>query len=240
MVVVSPSYKRAGNISVRRFYPDTVLAVHEFEAGEYKKKDGEPILIIPDSLRGNMGKVRNFIVESFGDVVMLDDDVVSVGRFDSRVNDFQGKSYDKNEFESFVDHGFRMAEELGVCLWGVNLQSDPKFYRAYSPFSFLSPVLGPFSCIRKNPIRYDERLSLNEDYDYFLQHIQRYHKTLRFNCNWYKAGHLSQRGGCGAYRTMKEEKAQSDLMIQKWGRGVVRYDLKKSTNPRLRVPINGI
>ena len=149
------------------------------------------------------------------------------------------------EIMDFLVNGFIMAEDLGTPLWGVNLQSDPKFYREYSPFSFLSPVLAPFCChiiddtVRRR-IRYDERLGLNEDYDFFLQVIRIYHKVLRFNKYYYKADHLTVQGGCGAHRTLGEELRQAEIMIKKWGPKVVTYDFNKSTNPRIRVPFKGI
>lgn len=34
-----------------------------------------------------------------------------------------------------------MVEDMGLCLFGINLQSDPKFYREYTPYSFHSPIL---------------------------------------------------------------------------------------------------
>lgn len=237
---LSPSYKRAGKVEVRRWLPEVTLAVHEFEAAEYENLEGGSIAVIPDELRGNMAKVRNWMLDygwAQGDqIVMLDDDVLWTGFHDQRAQ----RKFTVEEFRHFVDVGFQMAEDVGAFLWGVNLQSDPKFYREYSPLSFLMPVLGPFSCHRKHPLRYDERLGLNEDYDMALQHLQKYHKILRFNKHYYMAGHLVESGGCAAYRTLDEETRQSRIMTAKWGSSVVSYDLKRSTNPRVRVPYKGI
>ena len=56
-----------------------IFCVHEFEAEEYQKYH-KNILIMPDTLRGNMAKVRNFILDNARKTgvdicVMLDDDV---------------------------------------------------------------------------------------------------------------------------------------------------------------------
>ena len=53
------------------------------------------------------------------------------------------------------------------------------------------------------------------------------------------AGHLKDKGGCGAYRILEEEKKQAELMIKKWGNKVVKYDFSKSTNPRINIPLKG-
>ena len=133
-----------------------------------------------------------------------------------------------------------MAKDLGVSLWGINLQSDPKFYREYSPFSLLSPILGTFSCHYKPILRYDENLFLNEDYDFFLKTINKYRKTLRFNKYYYKADHLERSGGCGAYRLKEFEIEQAEAMQKRWGNKVFKFDINKSTNGRINVPLKGI
>lgn len=245
MKIITPSYKRAGEVkAVRLFKNHLIIAVHEFEADEYRYKypDNE-IMVLPDSIRGNMAKVRNYIRDNAGDryLVMLDDDVSKMGYHENN-----GGQYNMtlDRVMEFLENGFVMAEEIGTVLWGVNLQSDPKFYRQYSPFSLLSPVLGTFCCHivtdDAKDIRYDERLGLNEDYDFALQVLWKYRKILRFNKYYYVADHLTKEGGCGSYRTLIEEMKQAEIMQKKWGEDIVKYNFKKSTNPRLRVPLKGI
>ena len=235
----SPSYKRAGNIDVTKWL-DAVLCVHEFEEKEYRNFHDNELMVLPDSLRGNMAKVRNFILEhSDCEVcVMMDDDVQYVGYFEN------GKVHTLNQKELIkkIIEWYHQAKDLSTVLFGVNLQCDYKFYREYSPISCLSPVLGPFSCIIKegNDLKYDDRLSLNEDYDYFLQVMRKHHKVLRWNKYHYRAGHLNKKGGCGAYRSLKREKEQAKIMQKKWGDKIVKYDFKKSTNPVIHVPLRGI
>ncbi len=243
--VICPSYKRAGNIrATLAFGKQLVIACHEFEVAEYAAKNPNlTIMPIPDKFRGNMGAVRNFIRDTVDTpwLLMVDDDVDEIGKHEEGHQIPMGL----DEIDLLILNGFTMCEELGTVLWGVNLQSDPKFYREYSPFSLLSPVLGPFSghILRPevvNKVRYDERLGLNEDYDYALQVLLKYRKILRMNKYYYIAGHLRDRGGCGAYRMMDEEIKQSKIMVKKWGPKVVKYNLKKSTNPELYCPLAGI
>lgn len=241
--IFSPSYKRAGKIEITKWLPGVVLCVHEFEESEYRKLHNNEIMVLPDSLRGNMAKVRNFILEHSGRsdcsvCVMMDDDVQFVGYYEKGV---QVKMDYKAVLEKITEW-YQQAAALGTVLFGINLQTDYKFYREFSPITFKNPILGTFSCIIKkgNDIRYDERLSLNEDYDYFLQVMRKYHKVLRWNKFHYRAGHLKAPGGCGAYRSLKREKIQAKIMQKKWGKTIVRYDFKRSTNPVVNVPIKGI
>lgn len=240
--VLCPSYRRAGKVRSFDLFGDSlVFCVHEFEADEYRDAyPGSEILVLPDETRRNMGKVRNYIRDNSGAdrYLMVDDDMEWFGYHEQ----CKRRSMDRESIEAFIENGFEMAEELGTILWGVNLVDVPRTYRQYSPISLLSPVLGPFCghIGHDRNIRYDERLGLNEDYDFFLQVMQRYHKVLRLNKYFYKVGHLAQAGGCGEYRMMEEEKRQAAIMVRKWGGDVVKYNFEKSTNPRIHLPFRGI
>jgi len=89
-------------------------------------------------------------------------------------------------------------------------------------------------------LRYDETLYLNEDYDFYLKTVMKHRKVLRFNKYYYTADHLDKKGGCGAYRMKKHEIEQAEVMVKRWGAKIFRFDIDKSTNGRVRVPIKGI
>lgn len=241
MIIVSPSYKRAGKVKVRELFPEAVLCVHKFEAEEYKKKEGGDILVMPDSVSGNMAKVRNYMLEwaykQSDWVLMVDDDVRDIVYF-------EGGTSKRHRFKShkhlidFITNGFVMAEDMGVKLWGLNSVDDPKAYREYLPFSTLTPILGPFSAHIKNPLRYDCRLGLKEDYDFALQHLQKYKGILRFSKYAYLVEHIVLEGGCASYRTREKERQQLELLQKKWGSKVVK--VQNSINPLVKCPLKGI
>lgn len=243
MKVVSPSYKRAGAVEVRKWNPNAILAVHKFEADEYRAKEGGELLVLSDDSRGNMAKVRNEILEAmpFDEwFVQMDDDVTEVGYFGRATDDDNHVRYSLGEFEWMLELGSMMADEVGTALWGFNVTYDPRFYREYSPLSFQNPVLGTFCVMKRTTgIDYDERLSLNEDYDIFLQYLKRFRRVLRFDRNYYIAGHLTQDGGCSAYRVIDEERRQAGILERKWGKDIVKFKLERSTNPRIISPIPG-
>jgi len=244
MLRVSPTYKRANDVKVREWLPDVTLAVHEFEVEEYRKYNGDNILVLPDSTRGNMAKVRQYILDQVEDgdwVMMVDDDVEQFGYFGSATNEGNFKVYDQEQFEEFVQIAQNLCEEAGATMWGVNVSYDPRFYREYTPISLSSPVLGTF-CVQQKVkgIQYDARLGLKEDYDIYLQHLRHAHKVLRLNRYWYKAGHLTDAGGCGSYRVYAEESKQMEILQKKWGKHIVKSNLPKSTNPKINSPIAGV
>lgn len=239
MKIFVPSFKRAGRVKTRKIVPDSIIVCHEFEKDDYHEKEGEPILVAPDGLKGNIAKVRNFILDQGEDeprIVMMDDDLDEVGYHE----EMKQHPMTPPEILAFLEMGYQMAEDLGVHLWGINLQADPQFYRQYTPVSFLQPILGTFSCHLRPDIQYDEGLFLNEDYDLFLKQINRNRKCLRLNKYYYKADHLDRSGGCASYRIKDFEIEQSKIMIRRWGNHVVKYNFKKSTNPVIYVPIGGV
>lgn len=237
MKIISPSYKRAGKIkTVNIFNEHLIIGIHKFEYDLYKSNypDNE-LLIIPDDCMGNMAKVRNYIKNIDKYVVMLDDDLLKIGYHENGETIYPDLEY----LLYFLENGFRMSEELGTILWGVNLMTDPFSYREAAPFSFLSPVLGSFCCHINSDIIYNEDLGLNEDYDYYLQVVRKYRKILRFNKWHYMAEHIKTSGGCASYRTMDEERKQSEIMEKRWGK-IIRYDFNKGIHPIISKPLKGI
>lgn len=236
-----PSYKRADDLKIRKWFPGVWLCIHEFEWDYYADVADDPYgHIMPDDLKGNMAKVRNWILDNAEEdvVIMIDDDVKGL----YRVEDRKWEQLSLEEVKEKCQQWAQEAYHLGTPLFGVNTNNDRGSYREYSPISFLSPILGSFFGIIKegNDIRFDERLSLNEDFDYYLQVIRKHHKALRWNKYHYKAAHIKGLGGCCSYRTTEEEKRQAEIMLRKWGSDVVRYNFARSTNPIIKTPIRGI
>ena len=234
MKIVVPSYKRAGDVITRALCPSSIIACHAFEAEEYADKEGGELMILPDALRGNIAKVRNYILDNAEDdyIVMMDDDIREVGHHELN----KKHPLSSARYMVFLEDGYRIAEELKVHLWGINVQADPIFYHEYNPITFHTPVLGSLSCHLRQTKRYDEDLFLNEDYDLFLKLVLADRKVLRFDKYYYLAGHINQQGGCASYRRLDEERRQADVMVRRWG-AVVRYNFKKSTNPTINIPL---
>lgn len=229
----SPSYKRWWNTKTNIWCKDVIFCVHDFEKDTYHWNK----IILSDDCRWNMAKVRNEILDKaeWDYFVMLDDDIKEIWYFE----DMKIKKPTFEEIEKKIFEIIDIMEDMNTVLWWFNLQSDPQFYREYSPLSFLSPVLWPFMIIKKNNLRFDNRLWLNEDYDYALQVLHKYWSIVRNNKWHYKADHINTKWWCGAYRTMEREKEQANIMKKKWW-SIVKYDFDKSTNPIINIPITWI
>lgn len=238
--IAIPSFGRAGRVTSDAIFHDALIVVPESQAEEYaeqKFRNGCTLVTLPDDRDGNIARKRNWIMDQYpGNLLIVDDDYDYVGMVENEKQVRLG-------WESIHDlllNGFSMARELGTVLWGLNLQVDPKFYRPYSPLAFLAPVLGPWQGFVDCDLRHDEDLWLKEDYDLSLQVFRKYHRTLRFNKYHYMVDHFNAAGGIVGTRHMPEEVRQLERLQRKWGSGVVSYDLSRSVNPRIRVPLSGI
>lgn len=243
--IAIPSYRRPEDCITAKWLTKAVIFCAESEAEAYRKFNKNKIITIPDKLEGKgMSIVRNYILDhtQTKNVLLLDDDIKQFGYYEKL------ETFMMTEDECYTLFGnfFRMAEDAHTGLWGINLQSDKKFYREYSPLSLSSVILGPCMGILKDKaIRFDERLGLKEDYDYSLQVLRKYRKILRFNKYHYVAAHIKKKGGCATYRTMKREKDQAELLQKKWGSRIVQIKRKTqggnmSINPVVHCPIGGI
>lgn len=164
---------------------------------------------------------------------MVDDDMTAIGWTLNR----QPKKLSVEHVDYIIQNAFIMAADIDVPCWGMNVNNDPKAYSIISPFNFTLPILGPFLALRKFELRYDTRIHLKEDYDFFLQHIHKYRKVLRFNYLFYLVDHQKMPGGCQTYRNPEIEKEHNRMLQEKWGSDIVRdnYIHKDSINMIIRL-----
>jgi len=254
--VCCPSYRRPKRIETFDYLPGirVYVAPEELDAyrATYPTKD---VVACPPGVQGNLCRVRNHIIDC--ELVQGDADVLVI--ID---DDFHGLAYweqkrrvelPSEEFLAFVEKYTILARELGAFLWGVNLTSDKQLYREYTPFSTVAYIGGPFQAIRRGcELRYDERMPLKEDYDFSLQHLNRYRCVVRVNHAYYLVRQSEQAGGCATYRNFEREKAQFEILRRKWGSEIVHNDtmdlshvsVKKRTridyNPVIHPPIRGV
>ncbi len=244
--ILSPSYRRAGTSTTQDYLPACTYVVAQSEKRAYERA-GRRVIAVPNNVQGNVCRVRNYILENFNPVLLLDDDIRRFGRWSQQKN----LKLDSDEAMEFIEHAFILARGLGARMWGMNLLPDKGAYREYTPLAFRAVVLGPVQGFTNMDLRYDESLPLKEDYDLSLQVLNKYRRTLRFNMYHYVCGQHTNVGGCATYRTMERERKQFALLQKKWGSDIVRIDTqggqvnqKKRTNwdinPVVRVPITGV
>ncbi len=242
--IVAPSYKRPEKSITQINYPSVKLVVRESEAEEYKK-NGNDIIVCPDSAQGNISRVRNWILDNLLDdvdcLIILDDDCKEISRWQDQTN----TKLEEEELIRFCQQTSLVCKELGFKLWGLNTVTDKGAYREYTPFSFIQFIGCPFHAhIKGTELRYDEDLQLKEDYDFTLQNIKKYKGCLRVNYANYNVKQSEQEGGCANIRSLKKEKQQFFALQKKWGKDIIKRDKQSKRsfdyNPIMKVPIKGV
>ena len=247
MKIFSPSYKRAKGVKTHRILPDVIYCVHEFEAQEYINL-GYNVEVMPDSIRGNIARVRNYILDNYIQEtgLIVDDDIEAIKRWD--IQNGKPLQIKIENLEEWIEQGFVMCAESGSHLWGVNILGDKGSYREYTPLGYTSTISASFMGFYKNKLRFDESLPLKDDYDFCLQNFNEYRKILRFNYACMVKKDHGNLGGCADYRTMSREMDQLLLLQKKWGKKIVKFDKsqrgkkhrKFDLNPIINCPIKGI
>lgn len=97
-------------------------------------------------------------------------------------------------------------------------------------------IVGDLIAIRTDtPLRFDERLSLKEDYDYTLQHYTTHGRVARCDYLLPAFRHRTNPGGAVAYRTAELEQEAITLLKAKWP-GYVRDNPRRPNEILLRFP----
>jgi len=234
--VYIPSKGRAGKVTSHKLFLDSTIICPNDEVNDYKKHHNK-VIGVDINIKG-ITKTRNWILENIKDKwhIQVDDDAISFYKHENgKTNNF----IDKNKIHKILTNQFYIADGWGLKAWGLALASDYKFYREYQPFSTQKMVGANIIGIIKNPIRFDERLKVKEDYDYSMQHIEKYGGILRYMKYGIDVIHLTNQGGCVSYRTKDIEMNAYETLKKKWGTKIVILTNNKNFL-RLKSPRKGI
>lgn len=221
-MVYCPSYKRSKiAISHKLFQKEMFTYVVREEEKDLYSHLGVNLMTIPkDAGVKDISTTRNWILNNKKTkyLVTVDDDMKSLYWIKQR------KYYELNQFDiiKMIEVGFQLSEDCGAGLWGLNVLVDPMAYRQNMPISFSKVILGPFMGILDSDLKYDERLPLKEDYDFFLQQLNKHRKCVRLNMFSYQVDHQKLEGGCQTYRSLEREEEQNILLRQKWGSNIIK------------------
>lgn len=243
--IYAPTYKRSKLCTTHKYLKEVIYVVRESEAKDYENVH-DKLWIVPDTAQGNLCRVRNYVLDNADteNIILIDDDIKYFGRW----NDSTSKKLTEQEVYNMIHEGNQLAEDMDVHFWGINCVADKGAYMQYTPIGMRQYIGGPFQAHRKNPLRYDEIIYLKEDYDMTIQVLNKYRKNLRLNMYHYVCDQNTLRGGCAEYRNIETELEQNEMLQDKWGNKIVRFDKRNRSNknktydinPIIKVPIGGV
>jgi hypothetical protein len=162
---------------------------------------------------GNLMQSRNFALEhAFNNnniCIQLSDDIKKI-KYNKNF-----KKPDEVELDYVIkDIVSKFKKIKGIKLLGI--PPTDNYFFANKLVSINTFCIGDLFFCKPNEIRFDEQLTLKEDYDFTLQHIQKY-GTVRYQKYLFTFKHYSNKGGAVDIRNDKEEQKNIMILKSKWG-----------------------
>lgn len=165
-------------------------------------------------------------------VLQLSDDMIGMKR--AVIVDGKPKSVPYSSIEA-ISYMVRCLSRVKAHLAGGAPTANAFYFSPNRPFSSHNFIVGDFSFIRKTDLRYDESMTLKEDYDYTMQHINLYGSVLRANGILPVFKHRTNAGGAVTVRTPEEEQKNIAILKCKWP-GCFRDNKKRPNEVIMRPP----
>lgn len=98
------------------------------------------------------------------------------------------------------------------------------------PISRYHFCIGDFFVDDNSKIKFDDSLTLKEDYDFTCAHIQEYGSVMRFNRMTIAAKHYSNEGGACSNRDAKgvQERKNIAILMRKWPNAIFDHRTRKN------------
>jgi len=230
-----PSYNRADLVRTYEYLGTGNIVVPESQEKEYKKRYGKAVISIPDKQDGSVSKKRNAILDLIKEQTkfgwMIDDDLEFIRR---------KKENQRINGQEAIEHFERieiMALEGRFSFCGFDYSSDNMKLKDMAPFSLNKIFFGCVLVDASDNIKYDERLIICEDVDFFLQKMHKHRKV--FKDNQYQAVFYGEDGGQNSVigYDLERKKQYAKKINNKWGYEAMAW---KGTGFRFYNPIKGI
>jgi hypothetical protein len=213
--IIVPSHKRAERMpQLLSLLPTATICVEESEGAAYAARVPEGQLLLHPPVPG-MAALRNWLLDHCPTetCVQIDDDLEAIF---SQTWERARKITDPNIIRQLIENGVNIATDLGLGLfcWG----RMPVFYNGAKPFGLTSMAMGAV-VIRRGRLRFDDRITMHEDFDLTLQALLVDRVVLCDRRFYWDFGTLyGEPGGAQAQRTAERMRALKVILKEKWGK----------------------
>jgi len=234
IAVVCPSKGRATNVLTKKLIEDLILVVPAKEVEAYKDNNPECTVIgEPDYVKG-ITSSRQFVLDAFQNVFMIDDDVVSI-----RKNWVEkGEEYlvqDPDEVRDIIQRAGDIAQDINAKMFGFANLRDPLHYVSHKPVGFTGYLNASYTgYLDGHNLAYD--VSYPEGEDHYMSCLNVYKNRYMFIDHRYSfvtQGNFSAEGGCNLDRT-KEDMLLTTLKLRKTFGNVIKIKKPTAGKSKLR------
>lgn len=218
-LIVCPTHGRAGNVKTFDVLPDIPLCVAESQKPLYEEHYPDVEYIVhPDDVRGISPK-RQWLIDRYGDVFMVDDDVTAF--FDLSVGPGNNPVISDPQFvRDCVERLFDTAEQIGAYLVGFSRYADATLYRPQIPFKLVGFLSGHAIGFRKgSKLWFPDTTELLTD-DLYISALNAHHHRFMWQDNRYSFVNPDvwrNKGGMATDRTMARLGKNADTMVELFG-----------------------
>lgn len=225
------SHKRPKNVS-RPIYKDILEEATWYigsadDRAEYAKNGAIKIVV-----SGGLVESRNkALVDAFSehkDCVMIEDDLRSL-REATSTSRKDSVTIDVSHVIADMRRALYMDMREMFYLAGVSPTANEFYFDPNKPYSFTHFIVGSFIYVRLGcELRFDDRFRTKEDYDYTLQHIEKYKGALRLNYIMAEFEHYKNKGGVVDWRNDDVEAESIFKLKRKWKSHIVDNPRRKN------------
>jgi len=224
--IVVPSHNRADRVLTTEVIDSPIICVEKSQEEAYKEYNPDcEIVSHPDSVKGLVPK-RNWMLNHFGDLFMVDDDCLSFRKMYVDMGEHQ-KVDSKMEVNQRILELYDLAKTLGVHLFGFTKNPRPEQYPVFKPFSMSNCINGgAYGAIQGEHVVWNEEFKLKEDF--MISCLVKHHYRKILIDNRYNFSHretFKSTGGLAEIRNHDEE-IKNILRLRKYFGDVV--NLKKN------------
>jgi len=219
--IIIPTKGRAKTIISHRYVAHAIICCPESEKEDYKKTCAESEVIAhPDSLIG-LALKRQWIMDKFGDVFMVDDDIMGMTNLAKR----RGEAGRVDPVDAYwiIQNCANIAKLTGCYLYGFNKNVRPEHYSGHLPYA----MTGYINECAIGILKGSKHLKFNPDIkgsgDYYICALNAYHHRKSFIDMRYcfnQDGIGNAIGGASDYRTTETEKQDFELLKMFFGNAI--------------------
>jgi hypothetical protein len=205
LTIVIPSKGRAGKVSTLKLIPEATLVVPYNELNDYVQAYPDFVVVCTPKSVKNIVASRQWILEQFPNVFMIDDDVTAIHKMyesDSKYMEIE----DPEEIIGIIYRLADMAKDLGAKMFGFGNCRTPVQYRSHEPFKFTGYQNASYcGFLEGHDLMYD--LSYSEGEDHYISCLNIYrHRFMLIDTRYavFTKDNFKGEGGCSTDRTLTE------------------------------------
>ena len=201
---------------------------------ETYKANGAQLVIESGGLIESRNQALEHAFNQGKDCVMIEDDMIDI-------KNYQHNTLTTISLQQAIEQAqLILYEVLRARFYLAGFAPTPNtfYYNPNKPITFNTFIVGSLIYIRNGcDLRFDTNLRTKEDYDYTLQHIDKYGGAARINYILPHFKHYGNKGGAVDYRTPQLEQNSIAYLKRKWGNDIIRDNPRRANEILLRIPV---